>query len=99
MRDLLLLVVHLLVTLARLAHPGGARSVVTEFLLLKHPLIIRGRSRRRAPPLTTVDRFALGLTTLSEMAHVVEGNLRQVVGVRQTSRRHEITGVAQRRAA
>ena len=35
----------------------------------------------------------------AEMVHVVEGNLRQVVGVRQVSRRQEITGVAQRRAA
>ncbi len=64
MRDLLLLVVHLFVTLPRLARPGGARSVVAESLLLKHQLIISGRSRRRAPPLTTVDRFLLGLTTL-----------------------------------
>ena len=64
MRDLLLLVVHMFVTLTRLARPGGARSVVAESLLLKHQLIIGGRSRRRAPPLTTVDRFVLGLTTL-----------------------------------
>ena len=49
MRDLLLLVVHLFVTLARLARPGGARSVVTESLLLKHQLILSRRSRRRAP--------------------------------------------------
>ena len=49
MRDLLLLVVHLFVTLARLARPGGVRSVVAESLLLKHQLIISGRSRRRAP--------------------------------------------------
>ena len=64
MRDLLLLVVHLFVTLARLARPGGARSVIAESLLLKHQLIVSRRSRRRAPPLTTVDRFALGLMTL-----------------------------------
>ncbi len=35
----------------------------------------------------------------AEMVHLVEGNLRQVVGVRQVARRQEITGVAQRRAA
>src|SRR5487761_1800222 len=46
MRDLLLLAVHLFVTLAKLARPGG------------------GRSRRRAPPLTTVDRFVFGLIAL-----------------------------------
>ncbi len=43
MRDLLLLVVHLLVTLTGLARPGGARSVAAESLLLKHQLIISGR--------------------------------------------------------
>jgi hypothetical protein len=35
----------------------------------------------------------------AEMVHLVEGNLRQVVGVRQVARRQEITGVARRRAA
>ncbi|MGH7107652.1 MAG: hypothetical protein ACREFT_14220, partial [Acetobacteraceae bacterium] len=32
--------------------------------LLKHQLIISRRSSRRAPPLTIIDRFVLGLTTL-----------------------------------
>jgi hypothetical protein len=50
MRDLLLLVVQLIVTLAKLARPGGVRSVIAESLLLRHELIISGRSRRRAPP-------------------------------------------------
>jgi hypothetical protein len=64
MRDLLLLAVQLIVTLTQLASPGGLRSVIAESLLLKHQLIISGRSRRRAPPLNTVDRFVLGLMTL-----------------------------------
>jgi putative transposase len=64
MRDLLLLAVQLIVTLAKLARPGGARSVIAESLLLKQQLLISRRSRRRAPPLTTIDRFVLGLTTL-----------------------------------
>jgi hypothetical protein len=64
MRDLLLLAVQLIVTLAKLTRPGGVRSVIAESLLLKHQLIISRRSRRRAPPLTTMDRFVLGLTTL-----------------------------------
>ena len=33
-------------------------------LLLKHQLLISNRSRQRAPNLTTLDRFVLGLTTL-----------------------------------
>ena len=35
----------------------------------------------------------------AEMVHLVEGNLRQVVGVRGTTRQTEITGVVRRRAA
>jgi len=31
---------HLLVAVARLAGPGGARSVVAESVLIKHPLLI-----------------------------------------------------------
>ncbi len=64
MRELLLLAVHLFVTLAKLARPGGVRSVIAESLLLTHQLIVSGRSRRRAPPLTTIDRFVLGLMAL-----------------------------------
>jgi len=62
--DLLTLVIHLLVTVAKLLRPGGVRAVAAESLLLKHQLLISNRSRRRAPNLTTLDRFVLGLTTL-----------------------------------
>jgi len=55
MRDLLLLAVQSIVPLAKLARPGGVRSVVAESLSLKHQLIISGRSRRHAPPLTTME--------------------------------------------
>jgi transposase InsO family protein len=64
MPDLLALAIHLLVTLAKLLRPGGVRAVAAESLLLKHQLLISNRSRRRAPNLTTLDRFVLGLTTL-----------------------------------
>ena len=64
MRDLIILAIHLLVTLAKMARPGGVRAVAAESLLLKHPLLISSRSRRRAPNLTSLDRFLLGLTTL-----------------------------------
>ena len=49
MRDLHLLAVRLVVTVAKLARPGGVRSVVAESLLLKHQVIISRRSRRRTP--------------------------------------------------
>ncbi len=64
MREFLILVVHLLVTFAKLLRPGGARAVLAESLLLKHQLLISNRSRQRAPNLTSMDRFVLGLTTL-----------------------------------
>jgi len=47
--------VQLIVTLAKLTRPGGARSVIAESLLLKQQLLISRRSRRRAPPRTTID--------------------------------------------
>ena len=64
MRDLLLLAIHLVVTIAKLLRPGGVRAVAAEFLLLKQQLIVSNRSRQRAPNLTALDRFVLGLITL-----------------------------------
>jgi putative transposase len=64
MGDLLVLLVHLLTTLARLLGPGGTRAVVAETLLVKHQLVILNRSRRRAPNLTATDRIVMGLCTL-----------------------------------
>ena len=62
--DLLILAVNLIVTIAKLMRQGGARAVAAESLLLKHQLLISNRSRQRAPNLTSLDRFVLGLTTL-----------------------------------
>ena len=64
MRELLILATHLLVTFARLLRPGGVRALVAESLMLRHQLLISNRSRQRAPNLTSIDRFTLGLTTL-----------------------------------
>lgn len=61
MRDLALLFVHLIVTVARLLGPGGLRSVAAESLLVKHQLLILNRSRQRAPRLRPMDRFIAGL--------------------------------------
>src|SRR4030095_15680078 len=54
----------LLVTVARLAGPGGARSVVAESVLVKHQLLILNRSRKRAPNLRASDRVVAGLCAL-----------------------------------
>jgi transposase InsO family protein len=64
MKDLLILAVHLLVTIAKLVRPGGVRAVVAESLLLKHQLLISNRARRRAPNLNSFDRLLLGLGSL-----------------------------------
>ena len=61
MRDLAVLFLHLLVTVARLAGPGGARSVVAESMLVKHQLLILNRSRKRSPNLRSADRAVAGL--------------------------------------
>ena len=44
MRLLFILIAHLLVTLARLARPGGIRAVAAESLAVKHQLLIMKRS-------------------------------------------------------
>ena len=64
MKDMLLLLVHLLTTIAKLLGPGGARAVVADSLLLKQQLLIINRSRRRSPNLLAHDRFLLGLWSL-----------------------------------
>ena len=51
MRDLAVLLLHLLATVARLAGSGGARSVVAESVLVKRQLLILNRSRKRSPNL------------------------------------------------
>src|ERR1700686_644384 len=64
MRDFLILFVHLIVTAARLARPGGFRSVVAESVLVRHQLLILNRGRKRAPNLRAADRIIAGLCTL-----------------------------------
>src|SRR5262245_26660125 len=64
MRDLAVLFIHLITTIARLAGPGGARSVVAESVLVKEQLLILNRSRRRSPNLRVCDRVVAGLCAL-----------------------------------
>jgi transposase InsO family protein len=63
-RDLAVLFLHLLATVARLAGPGGVRSVVAESVLVKHQLLILNRSRKRSPNLRFADRMVAGLCAL-----------------------------------
>ena len=64
MKTVVLLVVHLIASLVKLAGPGGARGLLAETLLLKHQLLIVNRGRKRAPNLSFVDRLFLGLGCL-----------------------------------
>jgi transposase InsO family protein len=61
MKELFILVAHLLMTLVRLARPGGLRSVLAHSLALKHQLLVLQRRRKRAPRLTPWDRLFFGL--------------------------------------
>jgi transposase InsO family protein len=63
-RDLAVLFLHLLATVARLAGPGGARSVVAESVLVKQQLLILNRSRKRSPNLRVSDRIVAGMCAL-----------------------------------
>jgi hypothetical protein len=63
-RDLAVLLLHLLATVARLAGPGGARAVVAESVLVKHQLQILNRSRKRSPKLRPADRVVAGLCAI-----------------------------------
>jgi hypothetical protein len=64
MRDLAVLFLHLLATVARLAGPGAARAVVAESVLIKPQLLILNRSRKRSPNLRLTDRVVAGVYTL-----------------------------------
>ena len=64
MKDLLILLAHLVTTIARLLGSGGAKAVVADSLLMKQQLLIINRSRQRAPNLSALDRFLLGFWSL-----------------------------------
>ena len=64
MRDLAVLFIHLLTTVARLAGPGSARSVVAESVLVKPQRLILNRSQTRSPTLRLADRVVVGVCAL-----------------------------------
>ena len=64
MKAVLLVLLHLAVTAAKLCGPGGVRAVIAENLLLKQQLIVLRRPRQRAPNLTVGDRLLCGFGSL-----------------------------------
>jgi hypothetical protein len=64
MRDVVVLLLDVIVTIIRLAQPGGFRSVVAESALLRHQVLILNRGRKRAPNLRVSDRIIAELCSL-----------------------------------
>jgi len=64
MRDLLVFLVHLLTTIAKLLGPSGVRAVVADSLLMKQQHLVINRSRQRAPILSALDRVLFGFWSL-----------------------------------
>src|SRR5579863_4212886 len=85
MRDILILLVLLIVTVAQLAGPGGLRSVVAESVLIRHQLLVLNRGRKRAPKLRSADRIIAGLCTLfMRQARVI----RSAIGLKPSTLLH-----------
>ena len=64
MKVILILIVHFVVTAAKLMRPGGTKAVMAETLLMKHQLIVSSRARKRSPNLTATDRLHMGIYAL-----------------------------------
>jgi hypothetical protein len=69
MKDLIVLLMHLMATLTKLMGLGGAKAVIADSLLMKQQLLVINRSRQRAPNLSVLDRFLLGFWSLFLSTH------------------------------
>lgn len=56
MREMAILLLHIITTALRLLRPGAAGSIIAESLLVKHQLLIINRSRHREPNLNRAVR-------------------------------------------
>jgi len=65
-RELIILIVHLITTVFLLLQPGRLRAVVAESVLTKPQLLILNRPRRRAPNLRILDRLIAGFCSLGK---------------------------------
>ena len=64
MKDFLLTVLHLAVTIANLCGPGGVRAVIAENFVLKQQLIVLRRGCPRVPGVSLSDRLLCGFGSL-----------------------------------
>jgi hypothetical protein len=81
MKDSLLILLNLAVTIAKLCGPGGVRAVIAENLVLKQQLIVLHRGRRRAPSRSLSDRLLCGFGSL----FLSVGRIRKVAIALRTS--------------
>ena len=77
MKDLLILIAHLLTPIAKLLGPGGARAIVVDSLLMKQQLLIINPHGKRAPKLNPLNRFLLGFWSLFLFQHRVDQGLNE----------------------
>ena len=63
MKEFFILTFHFLRALLVVIKPGGVKSIVAENVMLRHQLIIIGRSRKRSPNLSVWDRLKLAFIT------------------------------------
>ena len=61
MRAIFEFTVHLLITLFTILKPGDIKAIASENIMLRQQLILVQRKRKRAPSLTTSNRFVFGL--------------------------------------
>ena len=64
MKNVSLILIHLLVVVAKLLGPGGIKGLIAENLLLKQQLLVICRPRQHAPNSLPVDRFLFGFFSL-----------------------------------
>jgi hypothetical protein len=64
MKNVLLLVIHLLAVVAKLLGPGGIKAIIAKNFSLKQQLLVVCRRRQRAPNLLPAGRFLLGFFSL-----------------------------------
>ena len=61
MKTVFTLLIHLIVTIAKLMRPGGAKSLIAENLVVRHQLIISSRSRTKSTESDIFGSVSVGL--------------------------------------
>ena len=64
MKNMFMVFTYLLFVIPKWFRIGGMKALIAENLLLKQQLFLLTRSRKRAPNLSPLDRFLLGLWTI-----------------------------------